>query len=101
MLAGAPLTHLARPEPAGAVPVEGTHCASSPESGLSTQTGLSQPLGGGEGGPDTASQESMLGRHLGHALPLVPIGSLHGPSSPLLLQNVITFIYLQKLGGEY
>lgn len=49
----------------------------------------------------TASQESMLGRHLGHALPLVPIGSLHGPSSPLLLQNVITFIYLQKLGGEY
>ena len=47
-----PLTHLARPEPAGAVPVEGTHCASPPESGLSTQTGLSQRLGGGEGGPD-------------------------------------------------
>lgn len=48
----------------------------------------------------TASQESMLGRHLGHALPLVPKGSLHGPSYPVLPQNVITFIYLQKLGGE-
>lgn len=52
MLTGAPLTYLAGPEPAGVVPVEGTHGASSPESGLSTQTGLSQPLGGGEGGPD-------------------------------------------------
>lgn len=30
----------------------------------------------------TASQESMLGRRLGYALPLVPKGSLHGPSYP-------------------
>lgn len=42
---GPPLTYLAGPELAGAVPVEGTYCASSPESGLSTQTGFLQPLG--------------------------------------------------------